>query len=147
MALPPLASVEDLASWLGVTFEEDTPAITRAALVLDAASALVRAEAGRTWATGETLDEDVPADVIAITLRVAANMWANPTGATQRSAGPFSESYGAGLTDEDRTDLGRYRGTSGLFTISTTRCDPETESVWVPVVGSDEPLPVSLPPW
>ena len=153
MALPPLAPVDALEAWLGVTLTG--VALDRAAAVLDAASAMVRAEAGLDWTTTTTsdddevvvtLDEDIPADVVSIAVRIAANMWANPSGATQQSTGPFSVTHGAALTETDRTLLGRFRAHGGLFTISTTRGDLETDSVYVDVVGTDEPLPVG-PPW
>lgn len=140
MALSPLASVDDLATWLGVTLEG--VAAERAGAVLDAASAMVRAEAGQDWDGTEA-----PADVIALVIRVAANMWANPTGVSQQATGPFSVSYGSALSDADRDLLGKHKPHGGLFTISTTRGCMETDSVYVDVVGSDEPLPVSRSPW
>lgn len=140
----PLAQVADLQSWLGIgTLDED-----RATAVLTAASALARVEAGRTWLNEDGDVVGVPEDVSMIVVRVAAQMWANPSGASQQATGPFSVSYARNfLSEEDRRTLNGYRGRPGLWTQSTTRGELETEPVYVDVVGSDEPLPVSIPPW
>src|SRR5690606_91213 len=109
--LPPLAEVRDLADWVG---EEIASADRRAGAVLRAASALVRAEAGRTWvgADGELVDETlIPDEVIAITVQSAARAWTNPDGYTSERIGDYSYSRGSDfesgvfLTAAERSQL------------------------------------------
>lgn len=127
MTTPPLATVEELGTKLGITIPDDL--VTRAEQVLFDASSTVRAEAGQTWLDDTGSLTVVPDDIITMTLRVAAKMWANPTETTQRTAGPFSESLQGLLDDNDRTTLNRHRPFSGLGTISTTRGCLETPAV------------------
>lgn len=105
MALPPLADVAALDAWLpGVAIVGDAAAEERAEAVLAAASAIVRAENGKTWVDedGDLID-DIPDAVPALVVQLAARMWANPTGLTQETAGPFSAMHGRGtLTDDER---------------------------------------------
>lgn len=105
MALPPLADVADLDAWLpGVAIVGDDDAEARAEAVLSAASAIVRAENGKNWVdeNGELLD-DIPDAVSVLVVQLAARLWANPTGLTQETAGPFSAMHGRStLTDDER---------------------------------------------
>ena len=136
--MPPLASFPDLEAWLG-----DSLDAVRGQAVLDNASAQVRAAAGRTWVDEANALVDVPADIRALVVRLAARMYANPTGSRQESAGPFSRSLGDGLLTDDETGvIGRYRPSSGLGVISTTRGRIETR--FVDVQGSDKPLPEGI---
>lgn len=134
--LPLLASVEDLANWLGEDIPNDDP---RALAVLRRASALVRSEAGKAWET------EVPEDVQGVVVAAASRVWSNPNAAIQRTAGSFSERLseraadGLYLTDEERRILSRYSDSRfGLGTIRTYRDDGYGASnVWVPTL----PLP------
>ena len=105
MALPPLADVAALDAWLpGVVIVGDAAAEERAEAVLAAASAYVRAENGKNWVdeNGDLVD-DIPDAVAVLVVQVAARLWANPTGLTQETAGPFSATHGQGtLTDAER---------------------------------------------
>lgn len=139
MALLPLVGTTDFSDWLGRSLELSE--MPRAEAVLRRVSALVRSRAGgRTWA-----DEDVPAEIVTVVLTVASRVWNNPNSARQQTAGPFSESYdvtGAYLTPEEASIVGRYSATSrGLWTLGTTRGDDLGDTVWVPVVGSDNVFP------
>lgn len=119
MPLPPLASVEELDAWLpGVTIVGDDSAETRAEAVLNAASAYVRADRGRTWTDSEdALVDDIPDEIGVLVVQIAARMWANPTGTIQETAGPFSTTHGpATLTDEER-DLLTDNTAGGLGSI------------------------------
>lgn len=115
MSLPPLADVDALAAWLGVAIDAE-PDIARAGAVLAAASAQIRRETGATYVDGDgNLIEDIPDEVVTVTVQLAARMWSNPTGATQESEGPFSVTHGrATLTDGERAVLSP---TGGLGTI------------------------------
>ena len=138
MALSPLVEPDDLAEWLQQSFSAEQ--WTRAGAVLSRVSAVVRSAAGVTWE-----GEEVPEEVEAVVLEVAKRVWTNPNGVRQQATGPFSASYavvGVYLTDEERRILGKYRANQrGLWTLNTTRGDDEGDTVWVPVVGSDNTFP------
>ena len=131
MSLPLMASVSDLADWLGDEIEPNDP---RAVALLRRASALVRSEAGQEWA------DEVPDDVQGVVIAVAARVWSNPNSAIQRTAGSFSErlseraAEGMYLTDEERRVLSRYASVRfGIGTIRTYREDGYGGGpVWVP---------------
>lgn len=129
MALPPLVAVADLAAWVGEDFiDDDDP---RAAAVVAAASALVRAETGRTWVDDLDALTDVPDEVKTVTTQVAARVWRNPAGFVQDTTGPFTVRYpeiagqGLYLTDTERSILSRYRTQRrGLWSTRVERDDP-----------------------
>ena len=146
MALPPLADVDMLAAWVG----QDVLDPRRAEAVLSAASAVVRAEAGQTWTDDAGAPLEVPDDVAAVVVQVAARVWHNPAGlqsvtvddATRR----WSDSGGAGLylTDGERAILARYReagAPSGLGVLSTTRGEETLDTLYVPTEPPGEPFP------
>lgn len=121
--LPPLAEVDDLEKRLGRTLSDEEK--VRAAGAIEDASALVRLEARRDFFGTSTV---VPGAIRAVVLRVARREFSNPDSRTNRQIGPFSETYASGsgtayLTDEERDIVTRFRpaGTSGLWTLSTTR--------------------------
>jgi hypothetical protein len=138
----PLASSSDLAAWLRVSFSAADE--EWADLLLDAVSVLVRSERPElTWTP-------VPDLARVVTLEVAARVWRNPDAATSVSVstGPFGKSLtfadpravGLYLSSDDKAQLARIPGAriKGLHTISTTRVDPETNTVFVPTVGGPE---------
>ena len=132
MSLPLLATVGDLADWLGEDINLGDP---RAAAVLRRASALVRSEAGQEWPDG------APEDVQGVVVGAAARVWANPNAAIQRTAGSFSERLseraadGLYLTDEERRILSRYsQARFGIGTIRTYREDGYAAGSWVPTL-------------
>ena len=118
--LPALASLAQLAVRLDLEPDElDDDA--RAAAVLEDASAAVRAAAdGTSWVDENNTLVDVPDRVVTVTLAVALRAYQNPTGATQKTAGDASISYGARsgsavyLTREERRDVRRAAGISGM---------------------------------
>lgn len=147
MTLPTLATVTELASWLGVPID---PESERAWLILESASGLVRSAAGQTWVDASGNLTDVAPDARTITLTAAARAWANPTGAVDKTTGPFRNGWASGetgvlLTEGERATLARLaaRGFGGLFTISTTRGDFETRTM-VDVQGGHS-IEVDLP--
>lgn len=143
--LPPLASVAKLAARVGETLEDTDP---QALYFLTAASAIIRAETGRTWTNAGNELADVPADVEIIAVEVAARVWRNPEGVIQETTGPFTQRLpdkfadGLFLTATERSQLARYRlGRPGLWTIETTRGDAFLDTVYLPVEGTTERMP------
>lgn len=123
MALPPLASTDDLEQYSGMSVDPG-----RATAILAAASTLVRAYTSRTWvgADGEweTGVSEVHQDIVkTVTLTVADRVYRNPTGASQEAVGPFSRSvaawaaFGMFLTDEEKELLPTGSGVSGLSSV------------------------------
>lgn len=141
---PRLAELEDLSARVGVELaEEDAQAL----YYLDAASALIRAETGRTWVTDGVLDE-VPADVKVICVEVAARIWRNPEGVIQETVGPFTQRLpdkfadGMFLTATEKSQLARYRlGRMGLWTMQTYKEDLYMDTLTLPVEGTTERIP------
>lgn len=145
-----IATVPDLEAWLGVEIIDGVQ-MTKAEAILAAASTLVRTKTGRAWvdAAGEQL-EDVTDDdfetVKTVVVQVAARVWQNPNGTTQRTAGPFSESVaawaalGLSLTEAELDMLPMVAGSRpALWTLTTTRCDPNTDlpDIYLEVEGSE----------
>ena len=148
MALPALATTVELGQWLGSAIPTGD---LRAQLLLESASGLVRSAAGQTWVDDDGQLGDVHPDARTITLNAAARAWANPTGVTQKSTGPFTATWSPGantvtLTDHERRTLAVLRegGWGGLTTISTTRGDIETGSLMVDVEGGAQ-IEVGVP--
>lgn len=140
MSLPPLASVDDLATWPGVTIGDNQ--IDQAEALLDAASTLVRTFTGRLWIGEDDLPE---AGVTAIKLAAvrsvvviaAARVWNNPTMTTQQSAGPYSRSVnewaamGLILTDEEKEMIGGATG-GGVTGLGSVRVVVPAAAAGVP---------------
>lgn len=122
---PPLVTAEDLAAWTGQEIASST-GLARAEAILAAASALVRSYTGQTWTTETGALDTVPDNVATVTLSAASRVWFNPSSATSKTAGPFSEGFGdAGLrlTDDEKAMLDEFRDTDkpALWTLATTR--------------------------
>lgn len=141
-----LASVGDLADWLGEAIPTDSVEAKRADLCLRAASALVRKESGRTWLgdDGETLVADVPEDVRMVTLYCASRVFDNRNAQTQGGLDDWQEGWkvdesGAYLTSSERRQLAPFKTSSfgGLGTVPTTRLSAEPVSGWVPTNTPD----------
>lgn len=145
MALPLLASLDQLEAWPGVTIDDQDAATA----VLSAASAWVRAYTGKTgsddWAA------EVPAEVSTIVVQVSARILASPDAHVKTWVkGEFSETYfdtaslGLYLTDHEKAMLDGYKvRRRGLSTLSTTRGDFEDSTLYVPTAPepSGYPLP------
>lgn len=137
MALPPLADVSALASWVG---QEIAPEDPRAGAVLSAASALVRSYTGETWVEDGELADDVPDVVGAIVVQVAARVWSNPSGLTSVTIDDatrrWGESGAAGLylTDAEKEALSPYVTTPSrdVGVLSTTRGEGGFDTLYVP---------------
>lgn len=150
MALPLLASVSDLAAWVGREIPDADP---RAGAVLHAASALVRSYTGRAWSTdGTTLDADVPDVIGAVVVQVAGRVWVNPAGLVSATIDDGTRRWGeagsAGLylTAHEKDVLGDHvdGGQSELGTLSVTRGHIGLDTIYVPTA----PEPSGPPfPW
>lgn len=148
MALGPLVTLEDFEGWLGLTLAESEQ--DRASRLLVAVSSLVRSHAGLTWE-----DTDVPEHVRTVVFAVAARVWRNPDVADGASSvslttGPFGKTLsfadpkaaGLFLSAEQKAIVSRGRTTMrGLWTQATTRGDDYADTVYVPVVGTENLFP------
>jgi hypothetical protein len=156
VALPLLADVDALSDWMGVAITNDA----RAEAILAAASTLVRAHTGRTWVEADGSTEEDVTDlelerVRTVVVLVAERVWSNPRGITQQATGPFSQSvaawstFGLALTDPEKDMLPTDSSAKpALWTLGTTRSDElDVSSIYVDVVGTDEPLPIHPEPW
>ena len=138
MALPAFASLADLDVRIpgGVSTDE----VPRATAALDDASALIRAEAGKTWVNESNQLADVPDVVVAVTLAAARRAMTNPDGLASESVEDYSRSFSQSstsldvyLTRGERRVVRRAAGLTGLWTLSTTRSDVATD---VPAIAS-----------
>lgn len=137
MALPALASFDDLETISGLSLDED-----RAEAILSAASTLVRSYTGRTWvgADGEWEESatELQQDIIStVVLAVAERVYRNPAGTTQQATGPFSQSvaawasYGMVLTDDEKDQLPNPVG-SGVRGLSSIRVQAPARAAGAP---------------
>lgn len=134
-----LAAVSDLADWLGepITSDADTK---RAGLCLRTASALVRAEAGRTWLDDDGTLADVPEAAWTVTLYCASRIYDNREATTSQRIDDHQESWkvdeaGAFLTASEKRMLAPLSASrfGGIGVISTTRGDiAPAPTGWVP---------------
>lgn len=148
--LPPLARLEDIEARLGRVFPEDERA--RPFAVLDDASALVRAEAGRTWNEPNGIVYDIPEAILAVVMRVAIRAIENPEGYVSESGGDYSYTRrgvedGVYLTDRERKIIRRAVGKTGLWTQQVERGDLAVSNTgWVYDQYGLEPFPLDVIP-
>ena len=143
------ATVEELAV---LTRQQIAPDDAAALLVLRMASSTVRAYVGS--AITEQWGDSIPQGAVDVTLDVASRVWTNPEGLVadaiddgRRQWDP-SRAEGFYLTGSNKAVLDELGGAAtaarGLFTISTTRGDVDTDTVYVPT----GPPPSGYPfPW
>lgn len=146
MALPPLASVDALGAWTGLNID---PLDQRAKAVLSAASALVRNYTGQTWVDDAGALSGVPDVAEAITVQVAARVWANPAGLTSITADDTTRRWGESgasglyLTAQEKDALGAVMAGDaplGIGTISVARGNVGSTG-YVPTSPSGPPFP------
>lgn len=144
-----LASVDDLADWIGESIPDQSAEARRATMCLRAASALVRKESGRTWLTeaGELFDP-LPEDVKMVTLYCASRVFDNRNAQTRGGIDDYTEGWkvdeaGAYLTASEKRMLSAFRttGSTGLGVVSTTRRETPVVSGWVPTDTPDVYFP------
>lgn len=151
MALPSLATVSDLAAWVGRAIPDNDP---RAGAVLSHASTRVRAYVRPlTWVDDQGALDDVPDIVRDVVVRVAARAWRNPEDLDSVTLDDGTKRWGSVrglvLTEEDREDLDQFRTgsalPSGIGTVTTYRGDiPADDTIYVPT----GPPPSGYPfPW
>lgn len=140
--LPALVSLDDFALRAGGVDAADED---RAQAALDDASALIRAEAGKTWVTDDELDDDLPDVIVAVCVAVALRAWLNPDGARSEQIGNYSVTWADSstavyLSDGERRTIRQAAGRSGIGSITLeSPYAPNTE--WVPVSDGGDPLP------
>lgn len=157
MATPsPLATVGDLADWIGEPIVAESADARRAEMALRMASAIVRQESRRTW-----LDEDgvlidpLPDAVTMVVLSSAGRGYSNPDNFADESLDDWrgrrpDDMVGFQLTAPERNLLAPFTGSKhrGIGTISTTRGDigaPDDRS-WI-VNGPDPANPWDAWSW
>lgn len=136
MALPPLATPEDLEYRLGREFTDAE--LPRVEAALDDASALVRLEAGQTWIDPTTgLVTGLPDAIRTVVLRVAERVIRNPQGFRSESAGDYSfqrydadDGGGPYLTDREIAIIRKAMGRTGLWTQPLERDSCEDTTLW-----------------
>ena len=141
MAAPAtLAGVEELADWIGEPIPGDSPESKRAEMCLRIASALVRAESGRTWVDPAGRLDVVPEDAVMVTLYCAGRVFDNREAQTRGSIDDGDGSWrvdesGAYLTASEKRMLAKFRVSThgGLGVVSTTRGEEPRVGGWVPV--------------
>ena len=171
--LPAFASVDELADRVPGGIEAGDEA--RAQAALDDASALIRAETGRSWVTdGEldlpTGDDEWKADILAkVCLGAALRSFLNPDNRSGESESidgySHSEQWSNSspdvyLSSSEKAQLARTLGGGGLFVISTTRSDigasgrsggletsrcDDTGTEYLDVVGAGTKIPFTGP--
>ena len=109
MALPPLATLEELAAYTQTSIEPEA-----GNLALRLASGKVRAVINRPDLPQLVDADSAPDDIRAVVLAIAARVVGNPGDLRQETVGAISLTYatetvGAQLTDIDRDALRRYR--------------------------------------
>lgn len=148
--LPPLASLVEFSRRQGRVLAVGEPDGARAVAALADASALVRAEAGRTWVADDGQLEAVPGDITAVVMQAARRGWANPQGYTSETLADYTWRLDSGrdggtyLTDHERDICRRYRGTAGVWTLPMTRGYDDL-TVYAPVSGGGDLLPLLHP--
>lgn len=144
-----LASVDDLADWVGESIPAGSAEERRAIMCLRAASALVRKESGRTWLNEVgKLTIPLPEDVAMVTLYCASRIFDNRNAQTRGGVDDYTEGWkvdeaGAYLTASERRMLAPFRVASsgGLGVVSTTRRETPTAPGLVPTDTPDVYFP------
>ena len=130
----PLADVPDLEARPGREFSDEET--TRAAALLDDASALVRDVAGKTWIDPETGERlPVPGSIRWVVLRAAERAVRNPEGFSAESAGDYSYQRtgvqpGIHLTENEEKVIRRAVGRRGVWTQGVTRNEHLYNTLW-----------------
>lgn len=139
MVLPAFATTAELALRLpgGLDAEDEA----RAEAALADASALVRAEAGKTWVDDSNALSGVPDAITAVTIAAARRALTNPDGVASETIPDYSRTFASTslsadiyLTRGERRVVQRAAGRSGLWTMPTTRVDVGTD---IPAITVD----------
>lgn len=141
--LPALADLYGLEDRFGRELAAGERA--RALAALDDASALVRQEGAQDWVDDGGVPNP-PGAVAAVVLAAALRTFRNPEGLSSETIDDYTYRRagvepGVYLTDTEKAIVRRYRPTSGLWTLRTTRGDQVHGTVYGTVPGG-EPLPL-----
>lgn len=144
MALPPLASVEELETRSAESYTGAE--LSRAGAVLVDASNLVRDEAGKTWVDINNVVV-APDIVVTIVLKVAKRAMDNPEGHSSETMPEYAwrkdgVEDGVYLTDKECRIIRRLAGKTGLWTQATTRVSRDDGTIWVDDQFGLEPFPM-----
>jgi hypothetical protein len=138
MTLLSLAAISDLEVRLGLSVGDLQDAnLARAQAALDDTSALVRAEAGKTWLDAGGLTVTAPAEVITIVIKATLREYKNPDSFTSEQLGDYSYRTdavgGVYLTEDERRIIRAASGTAshGLWTVRTPSAYNENPSLGV----------------
>jgi len=130
MAREPFATVEELSEATGLDVIAD---VDRARSLLERASEIVRAEAGRTWLDDDgKLVDGWPKQLAGVVISMVERALVNPQGITQETAGPFSRSFGANaasrlwMSQAEKLIVQRTVGAGSLAVVPLTRGPVET---------------------
>lgn len=143
-----LATTAELATWMGVIFDDDDKA--RAEFILRVASGWARSISGKLWADRD--DPAIPVTVRGIVLAGSRREFENPRHITYEVKGPESASYDrlayplGFFTDAEERFLKKFRPSGSLWTQSTYRDDMDFVLGYVRILGFDKPLPY-FNPW
>lgn len=147
--LPAFATIEDLAERIPGGIKEDDEPRAQAALI--SASTKIRAEAGKLWVDTEgDLVDGIPDIIVEICLSSAKRAFDNPDETTSESIGTYSQTRSspeAYLNSWERRQIRRAAGSTGLWSLPTTRGPLETDrddTSYLPVVGGS-PIPFTGP--
>lgn len=141
MSSPPLASTDELETWIGSPLVDED----RAEAKLRAASALVRTYKGVTYLDGDGALLEVPDNVWTVTLMVAERLLTGPTGAVQRQSDSidgystdttYATNTGA-LNDVEKALLGGFPSTLSSVKV-TAPAYPNSYQEWDQVLESDD---------
>ena len=153
MGLPALASLADLADWIGEEIQLGSGDAKRAEAALRSASTLVRAETDNDWIdTNGHLLTRIPDAIGQVVVSAAGRHYLNPEALTGENIDDFQsyrkvDEVGVYLTAAEKQMLaaavgGSTRRTAGLSTLGTyrrrhQRRDPDAEDAaqWTPIGG------------
>lgn len=142
MALsPPLASVEDLSTFMRIQFSAAEG--DQAYLILQVVSSWVRTVARKNWNNTDLLPPD---DVVGVVLSAARREIDNPNRIISETMGPLSITRAAppdGFFTAGELAILRRKASGSLFTISTRREEENWGTGYIHMREdlSDEPLP------
>lgn len=126
MTMLSLATVADLEVRQGLSIGDLQDAnLARAQAALEDASALVRAEAGKTWLDSGGVTVTAPAQVVTIVIKAALREYKNPDSFTSEQLGDYSYRTdavgGVYLTEDERRIIRAASGNTshGLWTVRT----------------------------
>lgn len=143
-----LATSAELATWMGVVFDDTDTA--RAESILRVGSGWARQISGKLWPDRDA--RDFPITARGIVLAAARREFENPRHVTSEVKGPESAAYNplayppGFFTQPEEKFLRRFRPSGGLWTQSTSRDDIDMTLGYIRVLGyNGSPIPYFNP--